>query len=107
MNGRMEGGGLKECSNVWHRGSLRPILRNGRIHRGGCTETPPARAPAPQESAVVEFLNLILILAAAYLVLKQPERERAAFRILVVSSVLMVFLFTLATRSGMLPGVNY
>ncbi len=55
----------------------------------------------------MEFLNLILILTAAYLVLRQPERERAAFRILVVSSVLMVFLFTLATRSGLLPGVNY
>jgi hypothetical protein len=61
----------------------------------------------PGASAVVEFLNLILILTAAYLVLKQPERERAAFRILVVSTVLMAFLFTLATRSGLLPGVNY
>ncbi|MCX5759995.1 MAG: hypothetical protein NTW72_00565 [Gemmatimonadetes bacterium] len=55
----------------------------------------------------MEFLNLILMLVAAFLVFRKPERERTAFRILVVSSLLMVFLFTLATRSGLLPGVNY
>lgn len=55
----------------------------------------------------MEFLNLILMLVAALLVFRKPERERTAFRILVVSSLLMVFLFTLATRSGLLPGVNY
>jgi uncharacterized membrane protein YozB (DUF420 family) len=71
---------------------------------------PPARhlpAHRPPGSAVVEFLNLILILIAAFLVLKKPERERAAFRILVVSTLLMVFLFSVATRTGILPGVNY
>lgn len=55
----------------------------------------------------MEFLNLILILVAALLILRKPEKERAAFRMLVVSTVLMIFLFTLATRSGMLPGLNY
>lgn len=55
----------------------------------------------------MEFLNLILILFAALLVLRKPEKERTAFRMLVVSSLLMVFLFTLATRSGLLPGLNY
>jgi hypothetical protein len=55
----------------------------------------------------MEFLNLLLILAAAYLVLKKPERERVAFRILVVSTVLMIVLFAMATRTGLLPGVNY
>jgi hypothetical protein len=55
----------------------------------------------------VEFLNLILMLTVALLLFRKPERERTAFRILVVSCVLMVFLFTLATRTGMLPGVNY
>jgi lipopolysaccharide export LptBFGC system permease protein LptF len=55
----------------------------------------------------VEFLNLVLILIAALFVLRKPERERAAFRLLVVSTVLMIFLFTLATRSGLLPGLNY
>jgi uncharacterized membrane protein YozB (DUF420 family) len=55
----------------------------------------------------VEFLNLVLILIAALVVLRKPEKERAAFRMLVVSTLLMVFLFTLATRSGLLPGLNY
>jgi hypothetical protein len=55
----------------------------------------------------VEFLNLVLILVAAFLVLKKPERERTAFRMLVISTLLMVFLFSLATRSGLLPGLNY
>lgn len=55
----------------------------------------------------MEFLNLVLILAAALLVLRRPDRERLAFRLLVVSSILMVFLFSLATRTGLLPGVNY
>ncbi len=55
----------------------------------------------------MEFLNLILIGTAALLLFRQPERERAAFRLLVISTVLMIFLFTLATRSGLLPGVNY
>jgi hypothetical protein len=55
----------------------------------------------------VEFLNLVLICTAAFLVLRKPERERLAFRLLMVSTLLMVFLFTLATRSGVLPGLNY
>ena len=55
----------------------------------------------------MEFLNLILILVAAFLVLRRPDRERLAFRLLVISSILMVFLFFLATRTGLLPGVNY
>ena len=55
----------------------------------------------------MEFLNLVLIFTAAFLVLRQPERERLAFRLLVVSTLLMVFLFSLATRTGLLPGVNY
>lgn len=55
----------------------------------------------------MEFLNLVLILIAALFVLRKPEKERAAFRLLLVSTVLMVFLFTLATRSGLLPGLNF
>ncbi|MDP1892283.1 MAG: dihydroneopterin aldolase [Gemmatimonadaceae bacterium] len=55
----------------------------------------------------MEFLNLVLILIAALFVLRKPEKERSAFRLLVVSTVLMVLLFTLATRSGLLPGLNY
>jgi hypothetical protein len=55
----------------------------------------------------MEFLNLGLIFTTAYLVLRKPGRERLAFRLLVVSTILMVFLFSMATRTGLLPGVNY
>ncbi len=55
----------------------------------------------------MEFLNLVLIFITAYLVFRRPDKERVAFRILVVSVLLMVFLFSIATRSGLLPGVNY
>jgi lipopolysaccharide export LptBFGC system permease protein LptF len=55
----------------------------------------------------VEFLNLILILVAALFILRKPEKERTAFRMLIVSTLLMIFLFTLATRGGLLPGLNY
>ena len=67
----------------------------------------PANRPPTGASAIVEFLCLVLILIAALFVLRKPEKERVAFRLLVVSSLLMVFLFTLATRSGLLPGLNY
>ena len=55
----------------------------------------------------MEFLNLVLILVAALFILRKPEKERAAFKLLVVSTLLMIFLFTLGTRSGLLPGLNY
>ena len=55
----------------------------------------------------MEFLNLVLIFAIAFLVLRKPSRERLAFRLLVVSTILMVLLFSMATRTGLLPGVNY
>ena len=55
----------------------------------------------------MEFLNLVLIFITAVLVFRKPEKERLAFRILVVSVLLMVFLFSMATRTALLPGVNY
>jgi cytochrome c biogenesis factor len=55
----------------------------------------------------MEFLNLLLIFTAAFLVLRRPERERLAFRLLATCTLLMVLLFALATRTGLLPGVNY
>jgi len=55
----------------------------------------------------MEFLNLLIIFAAGWLVFRRPERERTAFRLLVVSVVLMLALFSLATRTSILPGVNY
>ncbi len=55
----------------------------------------------------MEFLNLVLIFITGYLVFRRPENERVAFRILIVSVLLMVFLFSMATRTALLPGVNY
>lgn len=55
----------------------------------------------------MEFLNFVLIFTTAWLVFRKPEKERLAFRLLLVSAVLMVALFTMATRTGILPGVNY
>ena len=55
----------------------------------------------------MEFLNLVLIFITAYLVLRRPDKERLAFRILIASVLLMVFLFLMATRTALLPGVNY
>ena len=55
----------------------------------------------------MEFLNFVLMFLAAWIVLRKPEKERLAFRLLVVSVVLMVALFSIATRTAWLPGVNY
>lgn len=55
----------------------------------------------------MEFLNLVLMLVTGCLLLYKPEKERLAFRLLVTSVVLMVFMFAVATRTGLLPGVNY
>jgi uncharacterized membrane protein len=55
----------------------------------------------------VEFLNFLLILWVAWLVWRRPEKERLAFRILLLSAVLMAFLFLVGTRTSVLPGLNY
>ena len=55
----------------------------------------------------MEFLNFVLLFVIAYLLLRKPERERLAFRLLIVSVALMVVLFLVATRTAILPGVNY
>jgi uncharacterized membrane protein len=55
----------------------------------------------------MEFLNLALIFVTAWIVFRRPQRENLAFAILVVSVLLMVVLFSIATRSALLPGVNY
>ena len=52
-------------------------------------------------------MNLVLIFTAALLLLRRPEKERLAFRLLVISTVLMVVLSSIATRTALLPGVNY
>lgn len=55
----------------------------------------------------MEFLNFVLMFLVAWLVFRKPEKERVAFRLLVVSVLLMVVLFSIATRTSLLPGVNY
>ena len=54
----------------------------------------------------MEFLNFCLILWAAWLLWRRPERERLAFRLLVVSAVLMGLLFFIGTHGSLGPGVN-
>lgn len=54
----------------------------------------------------MEFLNFLLILWAGWLVWRRPERERLAFRLLLVSCVLMALLFLVGTHTSLLPGVN-
>ena len=66
------------------------------------------QAPFPLwHHLAVEFLNFLLIFTAGYLVLRRPERERLAFRLLVASSVLMAALFLIGARGSILPGLNY
>ena len=55
----------------------------------------------------MEFLNFVLMFAAAWIVLRSPDKERLAFGLLITSVVLMVAVFCLATRTALLPGVNY
>ena len=55
----------------------------------------------------MEFLNLVIMFVVGWLVFRRPEKEKLAFRLLVVSVLLMVFLFSVATRTSLLPGVNY
>lgn len=54
----------------------------------------------------MEFLNFLIILVVGWLVWRRPERERLAFRLLVVSCVLMVLLFFIGTHTSFVPGVN-
>ena len=54
----------------------------------------------------MEFLTFLLILWAAWLVWRRPERERLAFALLVVSGLLMALLFLIGTHTSLVPGVN-
>lgn len=55
----------------------------------------------------MEFLNFVLIFITAVLLLRKPEKERLAFRLLMISVFLMIALFIVATRTALLPGINY
>lgn len=54
----------------------------------------------------MELLNFLIILGAAWLVWRRPERERLAFGLLVAGCLLMALLFLIGTRGSLLPGVN-
>ncbi|GMV04246.1 MAG: hypothetical protein AMXMBFR53_05270 [Gemmatimonadota bacterium] len=54
----------------------------------------------------MEFLNFLLILTAAWLVWRRPEKEKVAYRLLVASCVLMALLFLVGTHGSLVPGVN-
>lgn len=54
----------------------------------------------------MEFTNFLLILWTAWLVWRRPHRERLAFRLLVVSCLLMALLFFVGSRGSVVPGVN-
>ncbi len=55
----------------------------------------------------MELLNLVLIFITGYLVFRRPDKDRLAFRLVIVSVLLMIALFSIATRTALLPGVNY
>ena len=54
----------------------------------------------------MEFLTFLLILAAAWLIWRRPERERLAFGLLIVSCVIMIVLFLIGTHTALVPRVN-
>ncbi len=54
----------------------------------------------------MEFLNFVLILIAAWVLWRRPQRERLAFGLLVTSCILMALLFLLGTHGSFVPGVN-
>ena len=54
----------------------------------------------------MELLNFLIILGAAWIIWRRPERERLAVPLLVVSCLLMALLFLIGTHTSFLPGVN-
>lgn len=54
----------------------------------------------------MEFLNFLLILCVAWLIWRRPEREKLAFRLLVISCLLVALLFLIGTHGSLVPGVN-
>ena len=54
----------------------------------------------------MESLNFVIILCAAWLLWRRPERERLAFGLLVASCILMALLFLIGTHGSLVPGVN-
>ncbi len=54
----------------------------------------------------MEFLNLLCIFAAGFIVWRRPERERLAFGLLLLSLALLFFGFFVGSRTSIVPGVN-
>ena len=54
----------------------------------------------------MEFLNFLIILTAAWLVWRRPEKEGLAFRLMVAGCVLMALMFLIGTHGSLVPGVN-
>lgn len=71
-----------------------------------CARARAAILSQPEDNNM-EFLNFVLIFVIAWILLRKPEGERLAFRLLIVSVLLMVSLYLLATRTSILPGLNY
>ncbi len=67
---------------------------------------PPLPTSLPGDVSVMEFLTFLIILCAAWLVWRRPERERLAFRLMFVSCVLMAILFLIGTHTSLIPRVN-
>jgi hypothetical protein len=55
----------------------------------------------------MEFANLLLILAAGWLVWKRPEKEELAFRLLLIGFFVTALLFFVGTRTAILPRFNF
>ncbi len=54
----------------------------------------------------MEFLDFLIIFAAAWLVWRRPERQRLAFGLLIAGCLLMALLFFIGTHTSLAPGVN-
>ena len=61
---------------------------------------------AGRHCPAVEFLTLLLMLWAAWLLWRRPGRERLAFGLLIASCLIMVALFLIGTHTSFVPGVN-
>ncbi len=83
--------------------------RRGARQRGASAKLPPLLREDPGHQSIVpavEFLNFLLILWAAWLVWRRPERERLAFTLLVASCLLMALCFFIGSHGSLVPGVN-
>ena len=55
----------------------------------------------------MEFLNFLIILWAAWLVWRKPEKEQLAFRLLLLSCILMALLFLIGLTGSILGWVAF